>query len=172
MLGQCGDDSTDVGPTLGQPTLLSGRVMELDQDCLRLWIGIYSVPSHCPNQYQIYCQQDSVTHWGRDEIDSVLQTTFSNTFSWMKMYEFRLEFHWRDPINNIQALVQIMAWRRLGDKPLFEPMMLTLLTHICVTRPQWVKEQTMKSDSNTITFNDTNENDIWKCVLQNVRHFV
>ena len=31
-----------------------------------------------------------------------------------------------------------MAWRRPGDKPLSEPMMLSLLTHICVTRPQWV----------------------------------
>ena len=32
-----------------------------------------------------------------------------------------------------------MAWRRSGDKPLSEPMMVNLLTHICVTRPQWVK---------------------------------
>ena len=32
-----------------------------------------------------------------------------------------------------------MAWRRLGDKPLSEPMMVGLLTHICITRPQWVK---------------------------------
>ena len=39
-------------------------------------------------------------------------------------------------INNIPALVQIMAWRRPGDKPLSEPMMVSLLTHICVTRPQ------------------------------------
>ena len=25
---------------------------------------------------------------------TILQTTFSNAFSWMKMYEFRLRFHW------------------------------------------------------------------------------
>ena len=31
-----------------------------------------------------------------------------------------------------------MAWRRPGDKPLSEPMLVSLLTHICVTRPQWV----------------------------------
>ena len=31
-----------------------------------------------------------------------------------------------------------MAWRRPGDKPLSEPMMVRLPTHICVTRPQWV----------------------------------
>ena len=39
------------------------------------------------------------------------------------------------PINNIPALVQIMAWHRPGDKPLSEPMMVSLLTHLCVTRP-------------------------------------
>ena len=44
----------------------------------------------------------------------------------------------RGPINNIPALVQTMAWRRPGDKPLSEPMMVSLPTHICVTRPQWV----------------------------------
>ena len=42
------------------------------------------------------------------------------------------------PINNISALVQIMAWRRPGVKPLSEPMMVRLPTHICGTRPQWV----------------------------------
>ena len=31
-----------------------------------------------------------------------------------------------------------MAWRRLGDKPLSEPMIVSLLMHICVARPQWV----------------------------------
>ena len=31
-----------------------------------------------------------------------------------------------------------MARRRLGDKPLSESMLVSLLTHICVTRPQWV----------------------------------
>ena len=31
-----------------------------------------------------------------------------------------------------------MAWRRPGDKPLCEPMMVRLPTHICVARPQWV----------------------------------
>ena len=32
-----------------------------------------------------------------------------------------------------------MAWRRPGDKPLSGPRMVRLPTHICVTRPQWVK---------------------------------
>ena len=43
-------------------------------------------------------------------------------------------------ISNVPSLVQIMAWRRPGDKPLSEPMIVDLLTHICVTRPQWVDQ--------------------------------
>ena len=60
------------------------------------------------------------------------------------MFEFRLKCHWDlfnyRPItgNKIPALVQIMAWRRPGDKPLSEPMLVRLPTHICVTPPQWV----------------------------------
>ena len=55
------------------------------------------------------------------------------------MYEFRLKFVPEVWINDIPALVQILAGRRLGDKPLSEPVMASLLTHICVSRPQWVK---------------------------------
>ena len=49
-----------------------------------------------------------------------------------------LKFVPKDLINNIPALVLIMAWRRPGDKPLSEPMLVKSLKHICVTRPQWV----------------------------------
>ena len=54
------------------------------------------------------------------------------------LIEISLKFFPKGPIINIPALVQIMAWRRPGDKPLSEPMMVCLPTHICVTRPQWV----------------------------------
>ena len=53
--------------------------------------------------------------------------------------EISLKFAPKGPINYIPALAQIMAWRRSGDKPLSEPMMVSLLTHICVTRPLWVQ---------------------------------
>ena len=45
-----------------------------------------------------------------------------------------LKFVPKGLINNIPALVLIMAWRRLCDKPLSEPMMVSLPTHICVTQ--------------------------------------
>ena len=54
------------------------------------------------------------------------------------LLKISLKFVPKGPINNIPSLVQIMAWRRPGDKPLSEPMMVSLLMHICVARPQWV----------------------------------
>ena len=35
-----------------------------------------------------------LTHWGRVKLDAILQTAYSSAFSWMKMFEFRLRFHW------------------------------------------------------------------------------
>ena len=43
-------------------------------------------------------------------------------------------------IYNIPALVQITDWRRSGDKPLSEPTMVSLLTHIYLIRLQCVNE--------------------------------
>ena len=88
-------------------------------------------------------EEHRLTFWGRGTIAAISQTTFSNAFSWMKMYEFRFRFPWnvfpRFELNiHILALVQIIVWRRQGDKPLSGPMMVSLLMHTCVTRPQWV----------------------------------
>ena len=41
-----------------------------------------------------------------------------------------LKFVPKGPINNIPALVQIMAWHRPGDKPLSEPMVISSPRHI------------------------------------------
>ena len=68
--------------------------------------------------------------------DEIFKWIFLNENVWISI-KISLKFVPRGPISNITALVQIMAWRRPGDKPLSEPMMVRLLTHICVTRPQW-----------------------------------
>ena len=64
---------------------------------------------------------------------------FFNENVWISI-KISLKFVPKGPINTIPALVQIMAWRRSGDKPLSEPMMVSLPTHIWVTRPQWVNK--------------------------------
>ena len=35
-----------------------------------------------------------LTHWGQYKMAAIFQTTFSNAFSSMKMFKFRLQFHW------------------------------------------------------------------------------
>ena len=35
-----------------------------------------------------------LTNWGRDKMASIFQTTFSIAFSSMKIFKFRLRFHW------------------------------------------------------------------------------
>ena len=75
---------------------------------------------------------------GRHFPDDIFKCIFLNENVWNTL-KTSMKFVPRVPINNIPALDQIMAWRRIGDKPLSGPMMVSLLTQICVNRPQWVK---------------------------------
>ena len=75
---------------------------------------------------------------GRHFSDDIFKCIFLNENVKIPI-KISLKFIPRGPINYITTLIQIMAWRRPSDKPLSEPMMVSLLTHICITRPQWVK---------------------------------
>ena len=68
--------------------------------------------------------------------DDIFKWIFLNENVWISI-KISLNFVPKGWINNIPVLVQIMAWRHPGDKPLSEPMIISLLKHICVTRPQW-----------------------------------
>ena len=65
--------------------------------------------------------------------DDIFKCIFFNENVWISI-KISLKFVPNGPIKNIPALVQIMAWRRLGNKPLSEPMMVCLPTHICKGR--------------------------------------
>ena len=66
------------------------------------WTGIdkitYCVVSKSLQATTFMCRivhsLSALTHWGRDKMDAIWQTTFSNQFSWMIMYEYRFKFHW------------------------------------------------------------------------------
>ena len=75
---------------------------------------------------------------GRYFADDIFKCSFFNGNIWISI-KISLKFVPEVRINDISALVQRMAWHRPGDKPLSQSMMVCLLTHICVTRPQWVK---------------------------------
>ena len=76
---------------------------------------------------------------GRHFPDDIFKWISLNENVWISI-KISLKFVPRGPISNIPSLVQIMAWCRPGDKPLSEAMMVSLPTHICVARPQWVNE--------------------------------
>ena len=59
---------------------------------------------------------------GRHFADDIFKSIFLNKNVWIPI-KISLKFVPKGPINNIPALVQIMDWRRPGDKPLSEPMM-------------------------------------------------
>ena len=69
--------------------------------------------------------------------DDVSKCIFLNENVWISL-KISLKIVPEIPINNISPLGQIMAWHWPGNKPISEPMMVSLLTHICVTQPQWV----------------------------------
>ena len=82
--------------------------------------------SHKPN----------LTHWGWDKISrhfagNIFTCIFLNENVWTY-----IKFVPKGPIDNVPALVQIMARCRQGNRPLSEPTMLSLLTHMYVTRSQ------------------------------------
>ena len=84
-----------------------------------------------------------LTHWGRQNDrhfpGNIFKCNLLNENVWISI-KISLKFVPKGSISNIPALVQIMAWCQLGDKPLSEPMLACSPTHICVSRPQWVKQ--------------------------------
>ena len=78
--------------------------------------------SFAPSRWETALLCNNVSYW--------LGTSLESALIWCH----------KGPINNIPALVQIMAWCRSGNKPLSEPMLIILLAHICITRLQWVNQ--------------------------------
>ena len=72
--------------------------------------------------------------------DDIFKCIFLKENVWIPL-KLSLKFVPNVRITKFPALVQIMAWRISGVKPLSEPMMVNLLTHICDTRSQWVNSR-------------------------------
>ena len=69
-----------------------------------------------------------LTHLPLDKMASISQTIFSNEFPWMKtvfiLIRFSLKLVPKGPIDNKWALVQVMAWGRIGEKQLPESLLI------------------------------------------------
>ena len=129
-------------------------ISKLDHNCLRYWSIVNTLR---PRQNGRHFADDTFKRIFMNE-----NVRISNNIS--------LKFVPKGLTNNIPALVQIMAWRQPDDKPLSEPMTVNLLTHICVTRPQWVNW----TPRNKLLWN-LNKNKtifIWETISENVGHFL
>ena len=93
-----------------------------------LWFPVYRLCLHSRKCFIFWVclHMDVLAHWGRDEKWSLFRKRY------IQMY------FPESKCMNFPALVQIMAWHWQGNKPLFEPMMVRLLTHLCITWPQCV----------------------------------
>ena len=96
--------------------------------------------TRCPSQREAFPCRDIImefknaytstmvqlAHWRIDKSVIILQTAFSNAVCSIKKlsisFQISLKIVSNGSINNNPTLVQIMAWRRTGDKPLSEPM--------------------------------------------------
>ena len=94
--------------------------------------------------------------------DDIFSCIFVNENIWVPI-KISLKFVPKGSLNNIPALAQIMAWRRPGNKPLSEPMMVSLLTQICVTWLQWVSEVRLANYYSMWQVN-------WFCIWFNLYH--
>ena len=63
---------------------------------------------------------------GQDSPDDIFKCIFLNENVLISV-KISLKCVHKGPINNIPALVQIMAWCQPGNKPLSEPMMVSLM---------------------------------------------
>ena len=70
--------------------------------------------------------------------DDIFKCIFLNENVWMSL-KISPKFVPKVQINNIPALVQIMARCRPHTKPLSEPMKIKLLMYGCINQPEWVK---------------------------------
>ena len=72
---------------------------------------------------------------------AILQTTFLNSLYLHEnvfWFELHLSFATNGPNNSKPALFLVMAGLWIGDKPLFDYWQTSLLTHISVTKIQYL----------------------------------
>ena len=66
----------------------------------------------------------SLTHWGWDKMATILQMIFLHENVWI-FIKISLKFV---PVDNIPALVPIMAWCRVGNKQLSKQMLVSMVS--------------------------------------------
>ena len=126
-----------------------------------LWYG-YTKAEYLSEQHHYYhiMMNNLSTHWGRDKMAAIFQTTFSNACSWMKMYEFRLRFHWSFfPRVKLTIFHNWFRWWLDVDQATSHYLNQWWLVywHICITRHQWNKNWRYKFEVSNLFHHDMNK---------------
>ena len=104
---------------------------------------------------------------GRHFADDMFKCNSFNEMFWI-LNKMSLKFVPRGLIDDMSALVEIMAGRRTGDY--LKQCWYVLLTHICVTRPQWVDIRCrIQMSQNNVKSSMTT---MGSCIVQNSLAFV
>ena len=126
--------------------------------CSTLLIGFFFFFPHCmlvvlvgimDDWMTIGCYTVMLRQNGRHFADDTFKCIFLNENVRISI-KISLKFVLKGLISNIPALVHIMSWCWPGDKPLSEPVMVCLLTHMCVPQPQWVNNLLWTSDTSMV----------------------
>ena len=107
----------------------------ISQTKINTFVFVYHM-NHGPSNWVISFNTLRPWRIGQHFADDIFKRIFFNENVWISI-KISLKCVPKGPVYNITALIQITAWCRPGNKPLSEPMADSLLTHICVTRPQW-----------------------------------
>ena len=84
--------------------------------------------------HHVYNNSTSPRQNGRHFTDDIFKHIFVNENVWI-LLKISLKFISKVPINNISALIQIMACRWLAPSHYLNRLCFILLMHICVTGP-------------------------------------
>ena len=105
----------------------------------------------------------TLTQWGWDKMDAIWQTTFSNTFSCKKLFEFRLKFHW-SLLLRVQLLIFHHWFRQwLGAGQVTSHCMHQwLLVYWCIYVSHGLNE--LKNMAKYITWHNNNKTSMTKTV--------
>ena len=89
--GYIEQDICSINSTYYAATML----MQHQIPCITRWDFVYKLENYICMGNSMCREMDVIplTHWGRDKMAAIFQTTFSNAFSWMKMNKFWLRFH-------------------------------------------------------------------------------
>ena len=102
------------------------------------WYLIFQITErNLDSVYLLRFAHDPITHLntlrprqnGRHFPDDIFKCIVLNENVWISI-KISLKFVPEGHIENIPSLIQIMAWRRQGDKSWSEPIMVRLLTHM------------------------------------------